>query len=198
MNDTPDSGPAPTHSAIRIEESGQFVTISLSPRPLGLLWLVFGFNCFALLLFFVLGALYLLFRIPLFNGVPIQPPSIHAAAGIRWYIEFTIIWLAGMTLLAGGLGFIWLPLMTREVLAFGPGGLTVVKERPLHREQFSSDWLNVAEIALERDPMGVRQSRLVISLLSGKQCLLAEQLGEADRERLAVLCNACAERFGRA
>ena len=85
--------------------------------------------------------------------------------------------------------------MTRETVTFAESGVVDVKTGPFRRVEFQSDWLNVAEISLVRDPERLRPSRLVITLLSGEECQLADNATEADREWLASVCRVCAARF---
>jgi len=136
------------------------------------------------------------FQIPLFDGLPLVPPKLHSQAAFRWYIGFGIGWLTGLAALGVGTCVVWLPLLTHEQLTFAKSGIVITKGRPLFPSQFASDWLNVAEIRLDEDRLGVRQSRLFVTLLSGDECIVGENLSEANRAWLASTLQAYMARFG--
>ena len=148
-------------------------------------------------LLFVLGLIYLIFHISLLDGLPDAPNILHSAASIRWDIGFGIGWAVGLAALTIGFSIVWMPLLTNEQITFAQNGIIVVKQRPVKSEQFASDWLNVAEITLNRDRLGVRQSRLMLILLSGKEYVLAEFTGEADLLWLSEASQSYMARFAK-
>ena len=109
MKDLPGAIERPTDCAIAIDDSGDLVAVAIPARPLGLLWLVFAFNMGALVLFAALGVIYLIFHVPLINGLPLTPPKAHTPAAAHWFAGFGIGWLAAQSALIYGFCLIWFP-----------------------------------------------------------------------------------------